>query len=265
MLPAYEVFALRYATSKRTRRDNFIVADLHDAPMPMDYFVWLVRGQGATWLVDTGFGEAAATARNRARLRDPIEALATFGVAPADLAGVILTHLHYDHAGNISRLPGARFHLQDREMAYATGRHMRYRLLRSVYDADDVVEVVRAVHAGRVEFHDGDRELAPGLQLIAAGGHTLGLQAVRVHTARGWIVLASDAAHYYDNVVLESPFPLVVNVADMLESHRRLLILCESPDHFIPGHDPLVLARFPRVGDPVNDVVALHHPNLQAR
>jgi glyoxylase-like metal-dependent hydrolase (beta-lactamase superfamily II) len=258
MLPMYEVFALRYATSARTRRDNFIVADPHDGPMPMDYFVWLIRGHGSTWLVDTGFGEAAATARNRARLRDPIDALGALGVAVADLTGVILTHLHYDHAGNVGRLPSVRFHLQDREMAYATGRYMRYRLLRLVYDVDDVVDVVRAAHTGRVEFHDGDRELAPGLHLIAAGGHTLGLQAVRVHTARGWVVLASDAAHYYENVLLESPFPLVLNVADMLESQRRLLGLCESPDHFIPGHDPLVTARFPRVGDPAHEVMALH-------
>ena len=48
------------------------------------------------------------------------------------------------------------------------------------YEVDEVVGMVRRVFAGRVEFHDGDAELAPGLSLHHIGGHTLGLQAVRV-------------------------------------------------------------------------------------
>ena len=116
------------------------------------------------------------------------------------------------------------------------------------YHVDDVVDLVRLVYKDRVVFHDGDAELAPGIQLLLIGGHTKGLQSVRVHTARGWIVLASDAAHFYENAEAGRLFPIVYDVPRMLEGHRRLLTLAGSIDHFVPGHDPLVMQRYPRHG-----------------
>ena len=74
----------------------------------------------------------------------------------------------------------------------------------------------------RESISDGDTEFAPGIQLVHIGGHTAGLQAVRVHTERGWVVLASDASHYYANLHKESPFPIVFHVGDMLEGYRKL-------------------------------------------
>ncbi len=114
----YEVYAIRYAQMKeRTRRDNFIVPiDPHDGPMPMDYFVWLLKSKTRTILVDTGFSAETARIRQRELLRCPIEALAVLGVAPESVQDVVLTHLHYDHAGNLPKLPQARFHLQDAEL-----------------------------------------------------------------------------------------------------------------------------------------------------
>ena len=47
---------------------------------------------------------------------------------------------------------------------------------------EDVVGVVRRVYDGRVRFHDGDTELHPGISLHLIGGHTMGLQVVRVAT-----------------------------------------------------------------------------------
>jgi glyoxylase-like metal-dependent hydrolase (beta-lactamase superfamily II) len=77
------------------------------------------------------------------------------------------------------------------------------------------------------------------------GGHTLGLQAVRVNTRRGWVVLASDASHLYANLEQERPYPIVWSVGDMIEGYARLSALAQSAAHIIPGHDPLVLARYP--------------------
>jgi len=260
-LPEYEVFALRYAHVDRVRRDNFMEThDAHDLPMPMDYFVWLIRGQDRVVLVDTGFNQAAADARGRTLLRCPIEALAVLGLQPQDITETVITHMHYDHAGNADLLPNSRFHLQEAEMRYATGRYMVYKPLRQPFNVEDVVNIVRGVYQERVLFHDGDAELAPGIQLIHVGGHTQGLQAVRVHTARGWLVLASDASHYYDNLEMDAPFPVVFNVGDMLDGYRRLQALADSPRHLVPGHDPLVRERYPFHGDPADDVVALHQP-----
>jgi glyoxylase-like metal-dependent hydrolase (beta-lactamase superfamily II) len=168
-------------------------------------------------------------------------------VDPATVEDIILTHLHYDHVGNFDLFPKANFHIQDKEMAYATGRHMAHRPFSEAYAVEDVVGLVRAVYKGRVRFHDSDAELASGLSVHHVGGHTMGLQVVRVWTQRGWVVLASDAAHLYANSQEVGPFPIVYHVGDMVEGYRRIRELADSEDHVIPGHDPLVTRRYPAV------------------
>jgi len=84
--------------------------------------VWVLRRSDCTFVVDTGFAKQAALRRRREWLRCPAESLRLLEVDPDKVTDVIVTHLHYDHAGNLDRLPRARFHLQDRDMAYATGR-----------------------------------------------------------------------------------------------------------------------------------------------
>ena len=243
--PAYEVYAIKYAHHERTASQNFLGGDPHDGPMPMDYFVWLVRGAGLEFVVDTGFNAATAARRQRQLLRPVDRALALMGVAAATVRDVVITHLHYDHVGSFDLFPAATFHLQDLEMQYATGRHMGREALRQAFEVEDVVGMVRNVYAGRVRFHAGDAGLFPGVSLHHVGGHTMGLQVVRVATRRGWVVLASDASHYYANMAEGRPFPIVYNVGDMMDGWRRVLELADSPDHVIPGHDPLVLERYP--------------------
>ena len=182
----------------------------------MDYFVWAVVGAGRTWVVDTGF-DAAMPRRGRRLVRSVTEALATIDIDAATVTDVIITHLHYDHIGGHAQFPAARFHVQDREMAFATGRHMTRPALSHAFTPDHMADLVLLVHGGRVVFHDGDDELAPGLSLHHVGGHTDGLQVVRVRTEIGWLVLASDAAHYYENMDAGRPFPIVFDVGAMLE------------------------------------------------
>src|SRR5690606_12145764 len=123
---------------------------------------------------------------------------------------------------------------------------------------DDVVDVLRGVYQDRVVFHDGDVSLFPGVELLLIGGHTMGLQAVRIHTARGWVVLASDASHYYENMEGQSPFPIVFNGGDMLSGYEKLSAAAESAQHIVPGHDPEVMRRYPPYGSPADEIVVLH-------
>jgi glyoxylase-like metal-dependent hydrolase (beta-lactamase superfamily II) len=243
--PNYEVYAVRYARHDRRAAENFLGGDPHDAPMPIDYFVWAVTGGGKTFIVDTGFGREQARQRKRELIRSPADGLKALGIDPARVEDVVITHMHYDHAGNLDLFPNATFHIQDREMAYCTGRCMCHAELRGAFEPGDVGGMVNRIFAGRVRFHDGAAELAPGLSLHHIGGHTMGLQSVRVMTRRGWVVLASDAAHLYAHLDQGRAFPIVYNVADMLEGHRTLKRLASSTRHIIPGHDPLVMKRYP--------------------
>jgi len=254
--PQYEVYAVKYAHHARRASENFIGGDLHDGPMPLDYFVWLVRGEGREIVVDTGFSAAVALRRQRDHLRCPTEGLRLLNVDAKKIKDVVITHLHYDHVGNFDLFPAATFHLQDREMNYATGRHMSQPVFSGAFDVEDVVGMVRSNYAGRVRFHDGDAEIAPGVSLHFIGGHTMGLQVVRVATRRGWVVLASDASHFYANMEQVRPFPIVFNVADMVQGYARLRELADSPAHIIPGHDPLVLARYPAPAGELQGIVA---------
>ncbi len=223
--------------------------------MPLDYFVWLVRGGGREIVVDTGFSAAMAAKRQREHLRCPTEGLRLLGTDAGTVKDVVVTHLHYDHVGNFELFPSASFHLQDLEMRYATGRHMEQPAFRGAYEVEGVVGMVRRVYAGRVRFHDGDAEIAPGVSLHLIGGHTMGMQAVRVATRRGWVVLASDASHFYANMEQERPFPIVYDVAAMVEGYARLRSLAASPAHIIPGHDPLVLERYPAASKGLEGIV----------
>jgi glyoxylase-like metal-dependent hydrolase (beta-lactamase superfamily II) len=246
-LPDYEVYAIRYARRDARRHQHFIGGDPHDAPMPMDYFVWLIRNAERAIVVDTGFTEEMAAKRQREYLRTPKAGLALLGVKAEEVREVVITHMHYDHVGTFFDYPNATFHLQDAEMRFVTGRHMRHAQFSHSYEVEDVVGMVRTVFKGRVAFHDGTAEIAPGISLHHIGGHTPGVQSVRVHTQRGWVMLASDATHYYEHMEQGRCFTTMYNLGDALEGYDTLRRLAESPQHIIPGHDPLVMTRYPAV------------------
>ncbi|MEO0363286.1 MAG: N-acyl homoserine lactonase family protein, partial [Pseudomonadota bacterium] len=216
---------------------------------PIDYFVWLLVNGDRRILVDTGYDAAEAERRGRPITRDPVEALAAYGADAAQIDTVIVTHLHYDHAGGLDRYPAAKFHLQDAEMAYATGPCMCNPTLKMPFTVEHVVEMVRHVYSGRVVFHRGDAEVAPGVTVHRVGGHSKGLQAVRVETRVGPVCLASDATHFYENFQMGKVFPIVANVEEMIEGFALIRKLAEGDDdRVVPGHDPLVTRRFPLAG-----------------
>ncbi|WP_323038376.1 N-acyl homoserine lactonase family protein [Gemmobacter sp.] len=261
----YEVYAMAYARLTQTRTgDHFMFADLHDAPMPMDYYVWILRGSQRTVLVDTGFCPDSAAERNRPLLFDPVEGLRQIGVVPELVKDVILTHLHYDHAGGIDRFPAARFHVQDAEVAYATGRCMCHRIGRLVYRLEDVVTLVRNIYAERVNFVDGDADILPGISVHLLPGHSRGMQGVSVQTPRGRVLLASDASHFYANFERNAPFAYTVDVPSTLDTYRRMQQLVASPDMIVPGHDPGVRARYGARHVNGIELIPLHLPPGQS-
>ena len=254
-LPNYEIYAIKYAWRDAKRTVHFVGGDPHDAPMPMDYFVWLVRGEGREYVIDTGFTQSMAEQRKRIFLRRPADGLALLGVKAADVKDVIITHLHYDHVGTFQDFPAAQFHLQDTEMQYATGRHMRHKQFNHGYEVEEVIGMVRLVYKDRVTFYNGDVELVPGISLHHIGGHTMGLQCVRVHTARGWVVVASDTSHYYEHFEQGRVFTTTFHLGDTLDGYAKLRRLADSEKHIVPGHDPLVMQRYPAASPALKDIV----------
>ncbi|MDP5218934.1 N-acyl homoserine lactonase family protein [Ruegeria sp. 2205SS24-7] len=242
----WEIHAVKYADrNARTRADSFIIDDNHDAPHAMDYFIWVLIRGGDVLLVDTGYDTEEGTARGRPIAMDPRQALRPLNITPESVDQIIVTHLHYDHAGGLHLFPNAKLHMQTAEMAFATGPCMCQDHLRAPFTAGHVCEAVQRLYSGKVVFHDGDAEIADGVSVHCIGGHSRGLQCVRVRTKAGWMVLASDASHYYENFMARKAFPIVVDLQNMMDGFERLEVLASHPRLIVPGHDPLVREIFP--------------------
>lgn len=153
--PNFEVYAIRYATREARSGEHFYGHDPHDSPMPMDYFGWAAASEQYTVVIDTGFTAEVAARRGRTHLRCPTEGLRGLGIDSGEVPLVILTHLPYDHVGNLEKFPAATFVVQEEEMRFWTGRYAGRPHFRGTIEPEDVLHLVRENFAGRLRFVDG--------------------------------------------------------------------------------------------------------------
>ena len=141
-------------------------------------------------------------------------------------------------------------------MAFATGRQMKHKAFRYGNYVEYVVDFVRALYDDRIEFTNGEAEITPGITVHRVGGHTQGMQIVRVWTRQGWMVLASDAVHFLENLQTPNPYPAVFHVGEMLEGFKTIQHLADTPELIIPGHDPVIMERCPAASNDLTGIVA---------
>lgn len=256
-LPTYRVYAIRYATQPQRDEGHTFLGGEHGKMIPgLDFFTWAIEGNGRTIVVDTGFSRETNEKRpGREWLFRPKDGLARIGIDAAKVDEVILTHAHFDHVGTLEDYPKATFWMPDREMYSITGRDMTHPFFRVAYEAEDTCNLVRLAYEGRMRFYDGDGEYAPGIRWHMIGGHARGQMALSVWTERGWVILASDAVHLYEETETERPFAIFHDLQVMIEGYRTLNRLAATPHHLIPGHDPLVTQRFPAAAPDLENVV----------
>ncbi|MFF5260354.1 N-acyl homoserine lactonase family protein [Actinomadura viridis] len=256
----FRVYAIRYARREGRRGQHFHgYDDRWDEPHPTAYYVWLAVSGRHTVLVDTGIdAERAARLAGIEHDASPVAILAELGVEAGAVDHVVLTHLHYDHTGTARAFEQARYVLQRSELDYWTGPWARrVERERWLVDEDDIAGLVAARDQGRTLLVDGDAEVVPGLSVHLVGGHTAGTQVVRVRTARGDVVLASDACHFYENLEEDRPFPILHSMTGMYGAFDRIRELAGGPGLVVAGHDPQVLDRFPAPSPSFEGRVAL--------
>ncbi|GAB4347383.1 MAG: N-acyl homoserine lactonase family protein [Oricola sp.] len=242
----YEIYAIRYGVNpRRVRGQNFILEAAPDEPLQLDFYSWVLMGDSKPIVIDTGMHASKAAKHGHDIVLDPVDGLRLLGVDPEAVDTVIMTHLHYDHSGNTEAFPNARFLLQAEEMNYVTGPYMEKPWFRRAYEPDEICRFVQYLHDGRLELHGRDKVVADGVSVHWVGGHCAGQEIVRVRTARGWVVLASDALHYYEEYERGIPFAVAFNLSDMIAAHDRIRDLADSDSHVVPAHDPLVIERYP--------------------
>lgn len=221
--------------------------------------------------VDTGFEGGLSMTGNRFNHVESVPAvLAKLGYTPADVDTVVLTHLHFDHAGNFDVFPNAEVFVQKREYESwlavigamdDTSIGKRSWKLSSI-DVALIERIEAAVGAGRITLLDGDKELAPGITCrLARDSHTFGSQWVEVQTPDGPYVVAGDCVYWYANVERMWPPGYVQgnpwNLIRMFEQLRALLG-DDNLDRIVPGHDMQIYSRHPSFTIGENPIAEVH-------
>jgi len=252
-----QVFAIRYChRPDAVRADNFYqVVERSEESMPMDYYIWLIRTPQGSIVFDTGFTEETARGINRQFIKSPLETLAEIGIDPLEVKTVILSHLHFDHTGNVHGFPNATFVVQSAEMEFWFGRHSGRGQFVILTRPQDLAYLAKANREGRVKIVEGDAHITEGISVHFTPGHTPGSQVVKVETAEGPLVLTSDASHYYANIEGDLPHRVIHTLPMVYDAFDRIKELAGSFDRVVPGHDPLVLKRFPAVDSSLEGMV----------
>jgi glyoxylase-like metal-dependent hydrolase (beta-lactamase superfamily II) len=251
--PVYEVFAIRYASIPDFPVNALVTGADPSRKLSIAMTVWLVRGNGRNILVDSGFYRPQFFKNWKVDdFAKPSDAVAQAGVKPEEITDVIITHMHWDHADGMDLFPNARIWLQKDEYTYYTGEAWQQPRTHGGIDPDDVLAAVKLNLAGRLSMVNGDaQEILPGITCYTGGKHTFQSQFVGVNTRAGTVVLASDNMYLYENLEKHAPIAQTLDAASNLRAQDRMKQLAASPRLIVPGHDPAVFEKFPKVSERV--------------
>ncbi len=246
----YEVYAVRYATLAHFPVSSLVAGADRSRRLDIAMMIWVLKGvDGRVAIVDSGFHRdqyfKQFTVKDYVK---PSEAIAPLGIKPDQVTDLLLSHMHWDHAGGVDLFPAARVWIQKDEYDYYTSDAWQARTTHGGIDADDVVELVKRNIAGKVSFVRGDDDTSlSGITFGIGGKHTWQSQFVAVQTRAHTVVLASDNMYLYENLDTRTAISQTLDSASNLRTQDRMKGLASTPALLIPGHDPAVFDRFPRV------------------
>ena len=199
-----------------------------DSPWEFPLIIWYVTDGQRNIIVDTGGtpsdGRYMPYMCPEEQL--PEYALKAAGVDPDTVTDVILTHLHWDHAGNNRLFKNAEFHVQRKELQYAAAP---LKIHEGSYDR-------RLVFETEYKVLDGDREIMDGISVITTPGHSPGSQSVVIQTSSGAYVLTGDLIGLYECMEYE---PMAINSihTDLFSYYDSLERIRQMKCRVLPGHD----------------------------
>lgn len=199
-------------------------------------YCWYIEGADKNILIDTGADAEMATSYRgfpAEKIMSFEEALASVGLKPDDIDLVIQTHLHWDHCANTSKCKNAKVLVSEDELRFAFSPHP----ITGLSYRKDLLQNLNFV------IVNGQYEVAPGIQLIPAPGHSPGTQAVAIDTEQGKAVITGFCCvreNFEPPAEVREVMPIItpgthLNAIDAFESALRIKGLA---DILIPIHEP---------------------------
>ena len=254
----YEIYALKFASLKfKFPVTLFAVGSTSKDSVQPCYMVYLLKGKnGKNILVDAGFTETPPI-YNMASFNyvRPDEMLKKINVDPASITDIILTHPHWDHIGGIDLFPNAMVWMQEQDFNYFVGDAWQNNIDSSGFSTKDVLKINQKKLNQKLQLVKGDSvEIMPGIRVFTGSKHTYESQYVLVGTGNDKVIIASDNSWLYYNLVNLLPIPLTFDTNAYLQNLKRMRAIVKNVDLILPGHDPLVFSKFPKV---MEDVVKI--------
>lgn len=258
--PEYEIYACKYGGPITRKVAIAMWNNGWDEDGQINYYVWVIKAKnGEVIVVDTGSSPAFGAARKIADYVNPVEVLARIGANAASVSKVVVTHMHWDHVGNIESylqaFPKAKFYVQKREFDFAVKSPLAKRKPVTVlFDHSASKALGDLAGTDRLAIVDGDVNLAPGIDLFLAPGHTLGLQVVRVNTAKGSAIVGSDCAHLFQGYREDTGSAFIMDMPAWIQSFDKVKSKA-ALELIFPGHDVLMYQNYTEVADDVTQLV----------
>lgn len=258
--PEYEIYAFKYGGPLYRKVAIVTWNSGWDQDGPINYYVWAIKAKnGETIVVDTGASPELGAARKIPGYADPVEVLSRLDVTAANVSKVVITHMHWDHVGNIEgymkAFPKAKFYVQKREFDFCVKNPLSARKpIAGLFHPPANKVMAGMAGTDRLVIVDGDYNLAPGIDLLLAPGHTLGLQVVRVNTELGSAIVGSDLAHVFRGYQEDTGSAFIMDMPAWIQSFDKVKSKA-AIDRIFPGHDVLMSENYITVAQDVTRLV----------
>ncbi len=243
------VWSVRYGERVVRKNDvfyNYASYGLPDGDLHMDYNFWVMKSGDKVILMDTGYDISARDWLGEISVLPTPESLKLIELDPLDVDMVITSHFHYDHIGYLELFENAQVISGQAEYDYWFGKRDANALEGEFTTVENLIPVEKAQKEGRLRLISAETEVFPGITVYQVGGHCPGEVVALVQTETGPLILASDAAHFYEQIEHEWPFFAFTSLEEMRNALSFILKLAkETGAVIIPGHDGRTREKFP--------------------
>jgi glyoxylase-like metal-dependent hydrolase (beta-lactamase superfamily II) len=221
-------------------------------PKGTPHFFYYIRGHDLEITFGTGFYDSPKSIEEGnwkwLNVIGTKECLSKIGADPSKIKMVVLGNLHHTYTHGIGAFPQSTFIVQKRDWEFFFGQARRHTYLMMAAHQKHLDQLGDLERHGRIQLVDGDTEIAPGIHLYLAPGHTPGNSFMTIETTPGKVVLAGETVMTYKQLKEDLPLGFALNLLAAYDSYEKLRRALGPSDALLfPGSDEKVISRFHQI------------------